>query len=519
MDAKAIEIPGSPEWWLDHLCKKFTARDHTYDIQDPIIDGGWRQPVYWQTRRQRLNLLWSYYIGRPPLPRIGEKARETFRDVLRTARANYAPKAIQPVVDRMDLLGVRTGVTDGIEGDDVAKRIMEYSNFAAAIKDALTYLFVMSESYLMVIPAEEGSADRTPLITAEDPRTCVGEPDPMNPNHLRAGLKLGFDPMLGRVMAWLFLDGMKFSASCQGSDMWALTSYGAASFEWDGPPVALPELDSVHSTVPMIQLINARGMGEFEPHLDLLDRINDGIMRRIQIAAFQSAKQRAIIGDLEGDDIDEDSTAEDIDWDTIFDAAPDALWRVPAGTTFWESNPADLTGLLMAIRDDVKEFAGNTDTPLHLISPDAANQSAEGASLMREGLVFKVRDRRARLNPRLVELFKMAFAFAGETDRTANIELLWGPIESFSLSEKANAVSQTKGVLSRNRQLQDIMELTPDQIQQNEQELQQDAILDSVLGAAGAGQIRVTETTKPTTLAGPPEAPAVPPGRNGVPVP
>jgi hypothetical protein len=46
------------------------------------------------------------------------------------------------MVDRMDLLGVRTGVTDGIEGDDVAKRIMEYSNFAAAIKDALIYLFV-----------------------------------------------------------------------------------------------------------------------------------------------------------------------------------------------------------------------------------------------------------------------------------------------------------------------------------------------------------------------------------------
>jgi hypothetical protein len=98
----------------------------------------------------------------------------------------------------------------------------------------------------------------------------------------------------------------------------------------------------------------------------------------------------------------------------VFEAAPDALWRVPAGTTFWESNPADITGILAAVRDDVKEFAAMTDTPLHLITPDAANQSAEGASLMREGLVFKVKDRRARMNPRLVLLFKMAFAFAGE---------------------------------------------------------------------------------------------------------
>jgi hypothetical protein len=60
------------------------------------------------------------------------------------------PKAIQPIVDRMDLLGVRTGVTDGVEGDEVAKRIMEYSNFASGLKDALEFTFSMSESYLMV---------------------------------------------------------------------------------------------------------------------------------------------------------------------------------------------------------------------------------------------------------------------------------------------------------------------------------------------------------------------------------
>jgi hypothetical protein len=55
---------------------------------------------------------------------------------------------------------------------------------------------------------------------------------------------------------------------------------------------------------------------------------------------------------------DADAPPREIDWDSVFDAAPDALWRVPAGTTFWESNPADITGILAAIRDDVKEFAG-----------------------------------------------------------------------------------------------------------------------------------------------------------------
>jgi hypothetical protein len=482
-------VPGSPEWWLNHLCAKFIARDTTYDLQELFM-----QPRAYRTRRQRLNMLWSYYIGCPPLPQVATGYADTFRDVLRKGRATYAPMAITPMLDRMELNGVRTGVEDGVEGDDVAKRIMDYSNFAAAIKDAFMYLFVMSESYLMVIPAAPGSPDRTPLITAEDPRYCIGEPDPMNPNQLQAALKLGYDPVQGRTVAWLFLKGKQYKASAVSGPLSVQQGFTAASFEWDGEPVDLPELAGI-GEVPVIQLCNARGLGEFEPHLDLLDRINDAILQRIVITAYQSFKQRAVIGDLEGDDEDEDSEVEEIDWSAVFTADPGALWRVPAGTTFWESNPADMTGLITAIRDDVKEFAAVTSTPLHLITPDAANGSAEGAALMREGLVFKVKDRRARLNPRLVELWKMAFAFAGESDRTSNIELLWGPIESFSLDAKSDAATKMRGLMSRSRILQDVMEMTPDEIQQNEQELQQDAILDLALGSAGAGQVRVTETS------------------------
>jgi hypothetical protein len=491
-------VPGTPEWWLNHLCAKFIARDTTYDLQELF-----QQPRIYRTRRQRLNMLWAYYIGCPPLPQVATGYTDTFRDVLRKGRATYAPMAITPMLDRMELNGVRTGVEDGVEGDDVAKRIMDYSNFAAAIKDAFMYLFVMSEAYLMVIPAAPGSADRTPLITAEDPRFCIGEPDPMNPNQLQAALKLGYDPVQGRTVAWLFHDGKQYKAFGPSGTLAVQQGFSAASFEWDGLPVELPELAGI-GQVPVVQLCNARGLGEFEPHLDLLDRINDAILQRIVITAYQSFKTRAVIGDLEGDEDDQDSEVEEIDFDAIFSADPGAFFRVPAGTTFWESNATDMSGLITAIRDDVKEFAAVTSTPLHLITPDAANGSAEGAALMREGLVFKVKDRRSRLNPRLVELWKMAFAFAGESDRTGNIELLWGPIESFSLTAKSDAATKMRGTMSRPRILQDIMEFTPDQIQQNEQELQQDAIMDLALGSAAADQVRVTETSKAVT---PPNGP------------
>jgi hypothetical protein len=73
----------------------------------------------------------------------------------------------------------------------------------------------------------------------------------------------------------------------------------------------------------------------------------------------------------------------------------------------------------------------------------------------------------------------MAFAFAGNRTAPPTSNCCGVRSNRSRLSEKANAVAQTKGVLSRNRQLQDIMEMTPDQIQQNEQELQQDAILEA----------------------------------------
>ena len=495
------DVQGSPAWWLDFLGRRFEERDRTFDLLDPARPVN-LQPIPYRTRRQRLNMLWSYYIGQPPLPQVAQDYTDTFRDVLRKGRATYAPMAITPMMDRMQLLSVSTGVDSNADGDDVARRIMEYSNFAAAIKDAFAYLFVMSEAYLMIVPAAPGSPDQTPLITAEDPRLCIGQPDPMNPNQLLAALKIGYDPMRQREIVWLFVDGKRYQASRMSTPYLggAFTSQG---FEWDGDPVEMPELAGIGSGVPIVQLVNARGMGEFEPHLDLLDRINDTILQRIVLTWYQSFRQRAVIGDLEGDEDDEDSPVEDIDWNDIFRADPGALWRVPKDVTFWESNQAELTPILTCIRDDVKEFAAVTATPLHLITPDAANQSAEGASLMREGLVFKVRDRRARVAPRLIEAWKIAFAFAGEPQRGKDIKLNWGNIESFSLGEKSSAIAQTRGILSRERQLTGIMEMTPDEAQQNLQELLQDQILDSQLTVPPPpNAVRMTETVTTQDKAG-----------------
>lgn len=482
--------PDSPGWWMNFLANKFVQRDRTYDFADDPFAPRERDVIF-RTRRQRFDWLWRYFIGRPPLPYIPPEHQEHFHKALRKANACYAPMCVDAMLDRMSVTGVRTSAQDGPQGDQLGRSIMEASGFTAAIKEALTFLFVMSEAYMMVVPAMPGAMDKTPLITAEDPRLCIGEPDPGNPMQLQAALKLGFDDVRKRVVAYIYPgDGWRYQAS-QPSTEWIGITVSAAGFVWDCPPVYMPELIP-YGGVPIVRLVNAHGMGEYEKWLDLLDRINETILERLVIAKFQSFRQRGLIGDIEGDEDDEDSPTEKIDWSNIFSASPGSLWRLPSGSQFWEGGQTDLSGIRASIKDDVQEFAACTRTPLHLVTPDVAAQSAEGSSLMREGIVFKTRDRRDRINPGLVALWKMAFALAGQPK--TQVTMLWGNIENYSLAEKAQAVQQTRGILSRPRQLSMIMEMTPDEIAENAQELLTDQLLDQQLTVAPPPSVvRLTE--------------------------
>lgn len=510
------KIPQSPAWWLKYLMARFNERDHTFDVDLSIVNQRRRPVRRYLTRRQRMNLLWSYYIGSPPLPQVAEGYSDTFQEELRKGRACLAPIAIQSILDRMTVNGVSTTVDNDADGDDIAGDIFEKSNLKAAIKDALAYQFVMSEAYLMAVPADPEALDKTPLITAEDPRWCIGEPDPLNPNLLRAAVKIGFDPVLEQEKAWLFLGGKRYEASRKtyGLVNTANEIHSSAGFKWDGPPTDMPEIAGI-GPVPVVMLKNARGMGEFEPNLDLLDRINDAILQIIVISWYQSFRMRALIGD-EDSDADGDDP-EDVDLDNVFKADPGAIFRVPDGFKFWESAQADLTGVLQSVTNYMKEFALCTATPMYLVIPDSANQSAAGTEAQQEGVVNKATDRRDRVTTVLHQLFRYAFAFAGVPERADGMRILWGPLKLRTLAEMSDAVAKTKGLLSRERQLVSILNFTPEEAAENNQELLSDQLLDAQLTVAPPpNQVRLTENVtsktpgQPTPGQPPSAAPAVP---------
>ena len=446
----------TPQEWFDKLNARFTKATR------PEWSDKLHRPVAIRARNEVLDTLWSYNVGDAPLPQVEEGYEDAFRDVIRQGRCNYAPMCVSAMLDRMELRAVSTLIDNDAGGDDVAAKIMDESGFGAMAKDLFGYQFSMGESFAMAV---DNDGD-TPTAHAIDPRRCIGVPDRANPIRLRAALVKDYDPVEEAEQAHLFLPGRRWDVAFDGTK-WTVVN--------EDKPELITGLERLGG-VPVVRFLNPHGLGEYERHLDLLDRINDMTLKRLIIVAYQAFRQRAIIGDD-----DDDDTAEPIDWNalaaTVFKANPGALWKVPDGFKFWESQALDLSSILNAKRDDVKEFAAVTGTPLHLITPDAANGSAEGAGLMRESATSKIRDRRARVTPQMKLLWRILFAFAGEADRGTSMKLHWGPIEFRTLAEKASASSQAVGTLSLQQRNEQIWEMSPEETEANINQIAAEAIL------------------------------------------
>ena len=469
----------TPAQWMDLLESRFTAPTGQRWQDDAD------RPQGLVARNKKLDLLWSYFVGDPPLPKVAYEYQDIFKDLLRKARSNYAEMCVTAVVDRLELLAVSTDVDDSANGDDRAAELMEESGLAAQLKDAFTYLCALGESYMLVMPGDDG-----PTFQAIDPRRCIGVTDPKNPIRLRAALIRSYDVESRQEQAHLYLPGKR----------WLLTRDGS---QWRGlddtDALTVAGLDGLGG-IPIVRFENKLGLGEYEAHVDVLDRIIDTTLSRLVLSKFQAFRQRGVSGDEPDDDLyDDESEAatgdlarQASDWGEVFKAGPGAVWKVPAGWQFWESQQADMQGLLLSKRDDVKEFAAVTHTPLYLITPDDANGSAAGAGMLREALTCKVRDRRARVTPALKLLWRIAFAMDTVTQKRTKIRLHWGPIELNSLAEKGSASAQSKGVLSRRKILSEVWEMDPQDIEDNETELAAEAILTPTQPGAASPAIPVT---------------------------
>ena len=443
------DAPLSPGWWFSRLLAELGARQARY------------------------NLLDAYYRGDPPPPWGPENCSAAFRKFQRKARANWASLIVEAVRERQVPVGFRTGAGGDEFGDAEAWRIWQANNLDAEWKPHARAKLSMSDAYMIVGPAPAGST--VPLITPEDPRQVITAPDPGNRRSTRAALKVFCDDWTGDDVAFLYLPGFVLRARRRSSSS-GMFGWGVEGWEWDGDPQALGV-----PVVPVVRFPNrsdlyGRSLGEFEDVIDDIDRINLMLLQRLTVAVMQAFRQRAVQGSLP----QSDHNGDPIDYSDMFRADPGAIWSLPDGVTMWESVEVNLTPILESVKADVRDLAATTRTPMFYLFPDAANGSAEGASLQREGLIFKVTDRNDESSDPLEQVMSLAFLFAGDTARasTGDMEVLWAPPERFSLTERASAATQAAAAgVPWQTIMTDFLQFSPQQVQRMAAERATDALL------------------------------------------
>jgi hypothetical protein len=252
--------------------------------------------------------------------------------------------------------------------------------------------------------------------------------------------------------------------------------------------------DGLVPWVSMVPFFNSGGVSEFEQHEDILARIDYGILQRLVVMAMQAYRQRATKGELP----EHDEAGNSIDYGELLKPGPGALWQLPEGVDLWESQASDPTPLLAAVKDDIRDLSAVTRTPLTTLIPDGANQSADGATFAREGLLFKTGNRIEHAKAGWSQVLAQALAVHAGAGELPDVDVDFRPAAHLSLSERADAATKAMDLPWRKR-MEFIWGFDGDEIDRMETQRSQDAL---VLGLSQA-----------------PAAPGLPPAPAPVPAP
>jgi hypothetical protein len=455
------------------------------DVQTPESDGWWLQRLSKELRakQSRLELLDQHFRGEPPLPTGAENAKPAYAAFQKKARTNLARLIVQAVRQRMKPTGFRTAAEGDENGDKIAWALWKSLGMTVKFSEVARSMGVFGEGYIIVGLDVDGK----PIVTAEDARQVITANDPVT-GKVVAALKQFHDPVQGRDFAYLYRPGRLKVASHQTRRSLGTMGarFAAAAWDWDEDLSAdLPA--GMEDLLPVIHFPNEDGVGEFEPHLADLDRINHMILQRMVIATMQAFRQRALKGDLP--DVypaGHPQAGQEIDYDGIFVADPGALWLIPGAAEIWESGATDLTPILSAVKDDVRHLSAASQTPLAMFNPEGANQTAEGAISTKEDFVFKVEDRRERADLGLVDTMAMVFRLVKDDIRANReaIQVIWAPAERHSLQERADAASKATTSLPPRAVLTEIWQFAPNVVDDYLGDLEEARMNDPVVLAA-----------------------------------
>jgi hypothetical protein len=416
-------------------------------------------------RYPRIVWLRSYASNTPPMPEMGENVRASWVAFQRKACTGYGGLAVDSLGNRIVPNGVRVGDSEDNEIVEQARRIWRDNRLDVTFADVIRDYLTCSIGYLV-----DGASDGEAVISREIPEQFIAAADPLKPWKARAGLKVWRDSIDGMDYAYVWVPGLrqKFSRKSQLDNKTMITRASAGGW--------LPgALEPYKGDPPIVILERHAGLGLFEPHIPVIDRINLGKLQRLVVTAMQAYRQRALkVAPTTGGkgglpEVDDEGNA--IDWAKVFEPAPGALWDLPEGIDIWESQQTDIRPLLEGEKTDARDFAAVTRTPISVFIPEGENQSAEGAFNAKEGQINQAKDEIARIQPGLSVAMVYALQIEGVDLGGATVQVTFTRPEHVSITEKYTAAAQARAAgeswvsIARN-----ILGYTPDEIKAEEAE-------------------------------------------------
>lgn len=427
----------------------------------------------------RVRLLQRYTDGDAPLPEGGKNVRASWQKFQQEARTNWGLMIREAVADRVVPNGITIAGSADSPKSKQAQRIWRDNRMDTVFKNWLRYGLTTNQSFLTLFLNDDGTA----RIAADSQETMVVSTDPLQPWRVRSALKVwrDLDAEKDFIIVWTNGARQKFSRDCYTGNTTKRRLIRLVQGKWE--PVS--EVVETGDKPPVTVYNNPGGFGEFEVHLDDINRINSGVLRRLVIEAMQSWRQRAVEAAEGSSGLPKtDAEGNQIDYSKIFEPAPGALWDLPPGFKIWESQATDIRPLLEGSRDDIRKLSSSTRTPLPMLMPDNANQTAAGATATTEGHLAKCQDRLIEAKVGITGCLVDALRLEGtELDEGETLEMAFEPVAMVSLSEKYNALAQVGVKLPWKSAARDVLGWSEQQISQADLELADEALTAAVFAA------------------------------------
>lgn len=422
-----------------------------------------------------------YSHGQADLPEMGKHLRASWEAFQRKARTDYGGIAVRSLRNRIRPNGVRIGQGSDHPALATVRKIERDNALGRQFTDAIRDYIETGVGYLTVRQDGAGGV----LVRRERPELFYALPDLVKPWKARATLKVWRDDVAQLDHARVTIAGASQEFTRRSTTSGGSLIGTAAGGDW-APVADAATFDGDPATVILDRGDDGAFLGA---HVDGIDRINLGKLQRLVTTAMQAFRQRALKAQKGTEGLpDTDETGNAIDWQKVFEPAPGALWDLPEGIDIWESQFTDITPMLNGEKQDTRDFAAATGTPITALIPEGENQSAEGAANAKEQQITQARDDIDRLKPGMALVIVYALRAAGvELPEGDEVEVLFAPPEHVSLSERFAAAVQAKGAgLAARTIKRDILGMTPDQIAQDEADAGADMLAAALLGGLPA---------------------------------